>query len=190
MLVENVFGTEQQLVNNLVADKRNTLNKRKAKSYLKDFIKASQAKDNVGEIKKMNMKYDKYFKPQQRNYTAFVGNIANFATFSPFSRNLVNAKKTIKTFGDNNPLGKFFLKDANKVKTYSPDGKLIKKTNGLLRSGKTFSNRGLLVAAAPVVGLAGLQTKKVYDDYSPKIKAARKLNTMINNVTDKFNNNK
>ena len=112
-------------------------------------------------------------------------NMSNFIGQSEF------AKPNFKNFADNNPLGKFFFKDADVVKRFKNVGD-VSPTNvkhGLWNSGKTFSKRGMAAVGVPLTGLAAWQGKKVYDDYAPKIKAGRKLNKMINSVTDKFKQN-
>lgn len=109
--------------------------------------------------------------------------MSNFIGQAEFAK-----KQLFKNFADNNPLGKFFFKNADTVQRFKPGDVVPYKTKkGLFGTGKTFTKRGMAAVGVPLAGVAAWQGKKVYDDYAPKVKAARKLNRMINSITDRFN---
>lgn len=87
---------------------------------------------------------------------------------------LSNWGKRIANVGEN-PLGKVFLKNAQKVKRFDRSGKLLKETNGLWRSGKTIRKTPFAVAAGGLGLYGGYRVKKKYDEYKPQITTARKL---------------
>jgi hypothetical protein len=55
------IGSIDNFEKSLVKDKRNKLDKRSAKRYVKDFLKASKSGDIKTEMSKLNKKYEQYF---------------------------------------------------------------------------------------------------------------------------------
>jgi hypothetical protein len=94
----------------------------------------------------------------------------------------------LKKVGDN-PLGKVFLKDAQKVTRVLPNNKGIINTFGIANSGKTIRKTPLALGALGVTGYAGYKAKKKYDQYKPEIKTGMKFARIYNDFKNKFGEN-
>ena len=140
--IDSIDKFEESLIN----DKRNKLDKKSAKKYVKDFLKASKSPNINKEMQNLNDKYKSYFS-------------SNTCYLADFSFRDWGAKQ-LQNLGENK-FGKLFVKDAQKITRQFPDGTL-KTKHGILNSGKTLRRYPFAIGAA---GAGLLGTKYAYDKY-------------------------
>ena len=108
---------------------------------------------------------------------------ANFSTPLP---KVSNWSQRIAKIGEN-PVGKIFLKNAQKVDRYNQAGKLLKSTNGIGESGKTLRKTPFAIAGGLGVAYGGYRAKKTYDRYKPEIQMGRTVLKKYNQFKNMFN---